>query len=236
VTPKVTITDLQSLTLAGVRHRCAQETDRFFSRREHDPRFCFELFRRAILQRDELAWEFVYAQYRPLVTRWIERHPALSISGEEAQFFLNRTFEKMWRGLTPEKFATFDDLKSILRYFQMCAHSVVIDFLRRKEQKALQDSVDEADQVLVSGETAVEEQLTIELEKQKLWGWLDKQFNDEKERLAIYGIFVLGLKPNEVVGEYGRVFRDVKEVYRAKENVVARLRRSDEFKEMWGDT
>lgn len=231
----MTTTNLQSLTLAGVRHRCAQETDRFFSRQEHDPRFCFELFRRAILQRDDLAWEFVYAQYRPLAARWIERHPALFLTGEEAQFFLNRAFEKMWRGLTPEKFATFDDLKSILRYLQMCAHSVVIDFLRRKEQKALQDSVDEADQVLESGETAVEDQLTIEMEKQNLWDWLEAQFNDEKERLAIYGIFVLGLKPSEVVGEYGRVFQDVKEVYRAKENVIARLRRSAEFKEMWGN-
>lgn len=231
----MTITNPQSLTLAGVRHRCAQETDRFFSRQEHDPRFCFELFRRAILQRDELAWEFVYAQYRPLAARWIERHPALPLTGEEAQFFLNRAFEKVWRGLTPERFATFDDLKSILRYLQMCAHSVVIDFLRHKEQKALQDSVDEADQVLASGETAVEDQLTLEMDKQNLWGWLEAQFNDEKERLAIYGIFVLGLKPGEVAEEYGRVFQDVKEVYRAKENVIARLRRSEAFKEMWGD-
>ncbi|MCB9420733.1 MAG: sigma-70 family RNA polymerase sigma factor [Ardenticatenaceae bacterium] len=231
----MTNTNLQSLTLAGVRHRCAQETDRFFSRQEHDPRFCFELFRRAVLQRDELAWEFVYLQYRPLVARWIERHPALPLCGEEAQFFLNRAFEKMWQGLTPEKFAAFDDLKSVLRYLQMCAHSVVIDFLRRKEQKALQDAVDEADMVLVSEETAVEDQLTTELERKKLWGWLEGQFNNEKERLAIYGIFVLDLKPGEVVAEYGRVFQDVKEVYRAKENVFARLRRSDEFKEMWGD-
>lgn len=228
-------TEIQSLTLAGVRHRCAQETERFFARKEHDPRFCFELFRRAILQRNDLAWECVYAQYRSLVVRWLERHPALPMSGEEAQFFLNRAFEKMWRGLTPEKFAMFEDLKSILRYLQMCAHSVVIDFLRRKEQKVLLDAVDEAEQVLVSGETAVEDQITNELEKQKLWGWLEEQFNDEKERLAIYGIFVLGLKPAEVVGEYGRVFQNVKEVYRAKENVVARLRRSQEFKQIWGD-
>jgi DNA-directed RNA polymerase specialized sigma24 family protein len=228
-------TEIQSLTLAGVRHRCAQETERFFARQEHDPRFCFELFRRAILQRNDLAWECVYAQYRSLVVRWLERHPALPLSGEEAQFFLNRAFEKMWRGLTPEKFAMFEDLKSILRYLQMCAHSVVIDFLRRKEQKVLLDAVDEAEQMLVSEETAVEDQITNELEKQKLWGWLEEQFNDEKERLAIYGIFVLGLKPAEVVGEYGRVFQNVKEVYRAKENVVARLRRSQEFKQIWGD-
>ena len=227
--------DIQSLTLAGVRHRCSQETERFFARQEHDPRFCFELFRRAILQRNDLAWECVYAQYRPLVARWLERHPALPMSGEEAQFFLNRAFEKMWQGLTPEKFATFDDLKSILRYLQMCAHSVVIDFLRRKEQKVLLDAVDEADQQLVSGESAVEDQITYELEKQKLWGWLEEQFNDEKERLTIYGIFVLGLKPSEVVREYGRVFKNVKEVYRAKENVVARLRRSEEFKQIWGN-
>ena len=99
----------------------------------------------------------------------------------------------------------------------------------------LLDAVDESEQVLAARETAVEEQLTAELDRQKLWGWLEEQFNDEKERLTIYGIFVLGLKPGEVVGEYGRVFQDVKEVYRAKENVMARLRRSEEFKQLWGN-
>ena len=54
--------DLQDLTLAGVAHRCARETELFFQRQSYDPRYCCELFRRAIVDRDQGTWELVYAQ------------------------------------------------------------------------------------------------------------------------------------------------------------------------------
>jgi hypothetical protein len=53
----VTQIDIQNLTLSGIAHRCAQESDRFFNRQAHDPGFCYELFRRAIQNRNQMAWE-----------------------------------------------------------------------------------------------------------------------------------------------------------------------------------
>ena len=43
-------------TIAGLAHRCRQETDLFFRRLENDERYCFELFRRAIETKNEQAW------------------------------------------------------------------------------------------------------------------------------------------------------------------------------------
>ncbi len=125
----MTQVDLQALTISGISHRCAQESDRFFNRQAYDPRFCYELFRRAILLRNELAWARIFAQYQRLVSHWVERNAAFASSGEDVVYFVNRAFEKMWLGITPKKFETFPDLKSILRYLQMCVHSVLIDFL-----------------------------------------------------------------------------------------------------------
>jgi DNA-directed RNA polymerase specialized sigma24 family protein len=134
--------DLRALTLAGIAHRCARETELFFQRQGHDPRYCFELFRRAIVEHDHCAWELVYAQYRPLVTGWVTRHAAFPTSGEEAQYFVNRAFEKMWLALAPEKFGQFANLKSLLRYLQMCVHSVILDHVRAAEQSALEVQVE----------------------------------------------------------------------------------------------
>ena len=130
-------TELQLLTLAGIAHRCAQETELFFQRQRYDPRYCFELFRRAIVHCNQRAWEIAYAQYRSLVAGWVERHSAFSTSGEEVQHFVNRAFEKMWVALTPDKFNNFSDLKSLLRYLQMCVHSVILDQVRVAEKSSV---------------------------------------------------------------------------------------------------
>ena len=91
--------DLRRLALLGIARRCEQETNHFFQRKRHDPRFCFELFRRAIVDRSQDAWALAYTQYRPLLSGWVERHSAFEGSGEETQYYVNRAFEKMWTAL-----------------------------------------------------------------------------------------------------------------------------------------
>ena len=231
----MTQVDLYALPLSGISHRCAQESDRFFNRQEYDPRFCYELFRRAILQRNEQAWGYIYSQYQRLVSHWVERHAAFAMSGEEAQFFMNRAFEKMWLGITPEKFAMFPDLKSVLRYLQMCVHSVMVDFVRQKEYRLVLESMDDVGYQLHGQETAVEDQITHHLDKKEFWDWLKQQLNHDQEECVVYGMFVLALKPRDILAQYPGVFEDVKEVYRVKENLVARLRRNDEFRQFWDD-
>jgi len=226
---------LQTLTLSGLRHRCAQESDRFFNRLAYDPAFCYELFRRAILERDEQAWTAVYSQYQRLVTHWVERNATFPTSGEEAQFFMNRAFEKMWLGITGEKFGTFEDLSSILRYLQMCVHSVMVDFVRQKEHKLKLEAVEELTHHPPARGTAVEDHIATNMARKELWEWLQNQIKDDKEQTVVYGLFVLALKPREVLDLYPHTFTDIKEIYRAKENLLARLRRSEELKEFLDD-
>jgi hypothetical protein len=221
--------DHRLLTLSGLRHRCAIESDRFFSRQEHDPRYCFELFRRAINDHNQQAWQFVYEQYRPLVSGWVERNSLFRATEEETQYFVNRAFEKMWVAVTPAKFKKFPNLKSVLSYLQMCVHSVLVDYVRGREQATLLDQ--ETLARTPAGEGAnVERQVRHRIDGQALWRWLDGRLKDEKERCVVYGTFSLAMKPRELLAHYPETFRDVNEVYRVKENVMARLRRDDELK------
>lgn len=226
---------LQLLTLAGIAHRCAQETNRFFRRQSYDPRYCFELFRRAILHRNERAWELVYEQYRPLVIGWIERHPASPSSGEETQYFVNRAFEKMWSAVSPDKFDRFPDLKSLLSYLQMCVHSAVVDEARSSERAAL--SVERA--VLAGGRgskgSPIEDRALDRAQRDAFWHLIAERLNDENERLVVHGSFLLALKPRELYAEFQDTFDDVDEIYRIKQNVIARFRRDRELKELLGE-
>jgi RNA polymerase sigma factor (sigma-70 family) len=222
-------TDLRLLTLAGIAHRCAQETEHFFQRRSHDPRYCFELFRRAVVERDGQAWGQLYTRYRPLVAGWVERHSAFAASGEEVQFFVNRAFEKMWSALSPDSFDSFPNLKSLLRYLQVCVHSAILDQTRKAE--LFTASLDDEDMVAKRGQAETEDDNHVldRMQRQEFWNALDARLHDERERRVVYESFVLGLKPREIQARYQETFDDVKQVYRVKENVLARLRRDAEL-------
>jgi RNA polymerase sigma factor (sigma-70 family) len=226
-------TDLQLLTLSSLRHRCTAESARFFRRQSYDPRYCYELFRRAVLQQDERAWEFLYAQYQPLVTGWVERHSMFYNSGEAAGYFVNRAFEKMWSAISPEKFPRFNDLKSILRYLQMCVHSVIIDHARAGERAGLLEA--EGEERLTEQEIDARDPEAIALQLQGrhvLWQAIEQRLKDDKERCVVYGSYVLDMKPAELRETYAAVFTDVREVYVVKDNLLARLRRDVELLEL----
>jgi len=227
-------TDLQSLTLAGIAHRCTSETELFFRRQPHDPRYCFELFRRAILDRDQGAWEHIYRQYRPSVIGWIKRHPAFSDTGEEVQYFVNRAFEKMWLALTPERFGHFPNLRSLLRYLQMCVHSTIVDVVRAKECPIADAPIEILAAEAPSAEVAVEHTVLNRIEQRAFWHEIETRLNNDLERRVVYGSFVLALKPRELYDRYPNTFRDVRHVYRVKENVLARLRRDCTLEALFG--
>jgi RNA polymerase sigma factor (sigma-70 family) len=209
--------------------RCEEETQRFFQRQPNDARFCFELFRRAVLDGNQHAWTFLYRQYRPLVLSWIKRHPGFQDTGEEVDYFLNRAYERLWSALEPEKFEKFPDLRSILRYLQMCVHSVITDDLRRHEREEL-DLEDHATQV-ESDLPAIEDHALRRLEREELWHFLEAKLNDENEKVCVYASFVLGFKPRHIHEHFASIFSEVEEVYLVKQNVIARLRRDPEIEE-----
>jgi len=225
----------KNLTLPDLARNCAHETELFFQHQTHDTRYCFELFRRAIRENSQSAWEIIYDQYQSLVTGWVRQHRGFESSGEEAQFFVTGAFGKISNILTPEKFDKFSDLQSLLSYLKMCVHSVIIDYIRISDRANLQVPFEELKSNVEADNPAPEKQVFDKLDNQSFWAWINERLNDEKERLVIHGIFVLALKPRELCNHFGSVFSEVEEVYRIKQNVMARLRRDSEFRKFLGE-
>ncbi len=225
-------TEFQLLTLTGIVHRCARETERFFQRQEFDSRYCFELFRRAIVHRNQRGWELIYAQYSPQVAGWVEHHSAFPDSGEEIQYFINRTFEKMWNAMTPDKFSNFSDLGSLLSYMRMCVNSVICDHVRRVKYLG----TDFRDEISpnYSPDSRVGDYALDVVHQQEIWDAVATRMRNEQEWHAVYGTFVLDLKPKKICAWFPEMFADAKEVYRVKENALSRLGRDDEFLKLLG--
>jgi DNA-directed RNA polymerase specialized sigma24 family protein len=127
----------------------------------------------------------------------------------------------MWGALTPAKFERFPHLQSLLRYLKMCAHSALFDLVRAAERAGV---VTELDRVELIGETSapsVESQVLDRVQRHALWQEIEARLKNDKERTAIYGLYLLGLKPRELYAQHP-------DCYRVRENVIARLRRDDE--------
>jgi DNA-directed RNA polymerase specialized sigma24 family protein len=225
--------DILTLPLASIAQRCQQESARFFQQASNDPRFCYEVFRRAIVQHMGNAWTLIYTQYAPLVSSWVEHHVNFAVSGEEAGYFVNRAFEKMWSALSPDKFANFPDLKSLLRYLQLCTHSVIIDHTRVRAHRRLATSLSTSDPEDHSdsyGDAGIEEDILDELERQQFWQRIQQRLKSEEEHRLLYYRFAFDLMPREICARFPEEFPDVKEVYKMLQKILDRLGRDSELK------
>jgi DNA-directed RNA polymerase specialized sigma24 family protein len=225
--------DIFTLPLDFIAQRCQQESERFFQQVANDPRYCYELFRRAIVQRISDAWLVVYTQYTPQVSGWVERHANFANCGEESAYFVNRAFEKMWSALNPDKFTHFPDLKSLLRYLQLCTHSVIIDHVRTRDHLHFAellpiDHQDETDEK--QGDLGIETHILAELERQRFWAHIQKRLEGEQEARLLYYRFVLDLKPRQICARFPEEFPDVWEVYKMIQKILDRLGRDADLK------
>lgn len=220
----MTTTDPRQLSLVDLAAACQQETSRFQRGQSSRDEFCRELFYRAICLRDHGAWERIVFQYRGVVLAWIRHHPASSSAREGDDYWLNRTFERFWAAVGPDRFDRFPDLASLLKYLKMCVHSVLLDDVRAQGAAQL-ESLDDAPARSVEAPD-FDMQAVGQLAGQELWNTIVAELPDEAERLVVYCSFALDLKPSEIYQRYSGRYATVADVYRIKRNVLERLRRS----------
>ncbi|WP_338256918.1 hypothetical protein [Dictyobacter halimunensis] len=214
------------LSINELARRCSEETNKFLKQNVSNERYCLELFRRAIINRDEGAWSYIYQQYAPLVLTWVTQHQsAAPILGQDGGApLVNAAFAKFAQALTPLKIANFESLAAILKYMKMCVHSVVADEVRVRQARQYEDTLDSIEHEPASDDPA--EDVVSSLAAQHLWQIILEEVRGEDERILIYEAYVHGMKPGEISAQHPRHFASVDDVYRIKRNVLERLRRN----------
>lgn len=217
--------DTALLSLAAIVRHCREESANHLLRRESDERFCRELLRRALCDRDQAAWAAVFAQYRNLVVSWLRRHPAHPYVGEDDDFWLNRTFERFWVAVSPDRFAAFPTLGALLGYLQRCADSVLEDAARRlRHRPQPATGADTTSHLSATG--AGPEAVMDDVHAEALWAAICAETQDQAEATIARLSFLQDLKPREIYAWHPELFASVAEVYRIKRNLVERLRRN----------
>ncbi len=186
-----------------------------------DERAGLELFRRAVQERDEMAWELIYQQWKGLLLHWLLQHPSARLALEHAppESYVTGALSKFWQATTlaerPKQ--DFSSLAGVLAYLRSCLNSVVLDVARQ----ALVRQCEVGEEALTEG---VVSQQPAEIAGD-LWRCIERALPDRRERMLVHLRYVLGYRPREIVETHRQEFPDVDEVYQMERNILKRLSR-----------
>ena len=215
---------LETLTVSDLARQCREETQRYLRREPYAERYCHELFRRAILSRDEDAWAAVYHQYAGVVRRWLG---ALPDDDED----VTTVFERFWKALDAAKFARFSSLPAILQYLKMCAHTTRLDKARAGRAAKLDEPLTETT-VEAHTDDSIEQRMADRVDAPAFWETIRAHLRSDRERRLIYLSYVIGLSPRAICERFNAEFPDVGEVYKLKRSILDRLRRVQELQNL----
>jgi DNA-directed RNA polymerase specialized sigma24 family protein len=188
----------------------------------HEP-FCFELFRRAIVEGCSLSWTFLHNQYYSLVRYWVSRRTPPD--PDAIDDLTQEAFTAFWRFYTPDKLAEAGRLGNVLAYMKSCAASVVAQERRKADGRVPTTPGSEWVVDACVSVRSAEASALREMNAKDLWTVIEAACNDEREQLVARLVFKLDLKPRDIAARFPKLFPDVSEVYRVKRNLLDRLRR-----------
>lgn len=221
--------NVMQMELSLLVKRCVSERDQYRRTRQHDTRYGFELFRRALVEGDQEAWAHVYTLYRGLVECWVRRSSYFVHSEDSSESFTLAAFARLARVVTAERFASFPNLAALLRYLRCCTESIVLDSLRaQRPTDALPDEtiLDESG-LLQTGDESLDH-----VERQEFWRIVMGLLHGEAERVVVLRSFVLGMRPSDIYDDRRDLFASIADVYSVKRNVLVRLRRNGQIQQL----
>jgi hypothetical protein len=110
---------------------------------------------------------------------------------------------------------------------------VLIDHLRAESPESYLDQDDEEIETSIpnaASERAVEQTVFNGMDQTGLWALVQKQLKDKREELVVAASFMWSLAPRDICKRFPGEFESIDDVYRIKENVLARLRRNEELR------
>ena len=222
---------LGQMSLEALVEQVRLENERYYRQQTQDSRYAYELFRRALVERNEAAWEEIYTLYYTLVKYWVRRTSAFAHSSEGPEAFVPEVFARFWRAVPAEKFDTFPSLASLFNYLQRCAASVIIDNSRSTAGIELlpEEAIPEEHTTYDSPED-----ITINhIDSDILWSCVNALLRNEVERVIIHSSFLFGMKPGDIYQKWPHLFTSVHEVYSIKRNILERLSRNRELRRLF---
>ena len=188
----------------------------------------YELFRRAIVERDADAWAASATRYRRLMLSWARDSSARMAVTESYEDLADHALARAWMALSPARFANFPSLGAVLAYLRACVTAAVVDCARAEAARERMIGK------LEVGDAASPEALVLQaLNRGELWRLVEQLIAGEQERVVVVESYVYDLPPRAILTRHPELYADIDAVYAAKRNLLARLKGSRALREMF---
>jgi DNA-directed RNA polymerase specialized sigma24 family protein len=224
----------ERLPVVELAQQCAEETVRYYRNEAIDGRYGYQLFRRAIVFRDDQAWREVERVYRGQLERWARGNRLYPHAGEDAEALANRALENLWRRVDARGFAGFPNLSSILGYLQRSVYNLVIDAARmrtREQQRAEALGQSLAGRAVLSAQGHALDRVRAH----ELWSSVRDHCRNERELRIAYCYLVLSLKPSDIQALFPTMFASTSVINATLATLLKRLRRSPSLRRQFQD-
>ena len=190
----------------------------------------YDLFRRAVVERDTDAWTEIATRYRSLLISWACHSDAKVQSGECSDDLAQWALERAWAALSPARFAEFPNLAALLGYLRTCVTTTAIDAARARAAR------ERVQQRLEVGVVMTPEQIILEgIMRSALWRTVSNLIETRQEYVILVESFVFDLPPRTILTRHPELFTDITAVYTAKRNLFARLQRNHDLRRLYDD-
>ncbi len=211
---------LRQMDLGSLANRCSEEMKLLRRKQAFNDQYCLEIFRRAILERLDPAWEMLQQRFDETVRVWLRSHPSrdLALLRDSEENYVALTFSRFWYAIRNQRLE-FPTLYAALSYLHATLNGVVIDTLRTHlgSRETPLPEADSPDEPFSHDEPGDEE---------AIWRSLQELIPDAREQRLVYLLYYCGLKPREILLRCPQEFPDIKEIYRLNHNILERLRRN----------
>jgi DNA-directed RNA polymerase specialized sigma24 family protein len=190
----------------------------------------YELFRRAVVERDADAWAAIVERFRPLLIAWVGRCAAAAAAGEAYEDLADEGLARAWRSLSPERFGGFPNLAALLGYLRACVTTTVIDAARARaaHERAAQ-------RIRLDAEDLPEQVVFQQLGSAELWQLISGLVASEADRVVLIERFVFDLPARVIRDRHPSLFPDVMNTYAAIRNLRERLRRNEGLRRLYAE-
>jgi DNA-directed RNA polymerase specialized sigma24 family protein len=226
---------LEHLSLDVLLQEAHQEIVHFRHKQKTSNMAAFEVFRRALLLRDDGAWAGLYHLYAPLIEAWILlRSLGLNLHIHELEGLINETFAKFALAIDAGRWQCFPETCKLLAYLKCCTVTVATDAWRQQQRRLREASLEtiEYEQTPLLEDPA--EVVIHHLVLDDLWQAAGSVITSEQERLILEQHYALDVPLRELPSRYPQLFPTIDAVYCIKRNLLQRLRRSRAVQEAVG--
>ena len=213
----------RSMSIAELTTRCMEELHNYGQGAPSDERFGMELFYRALVQRDSLAWEGVQQCFHESMCRWLRNHPLRDVACgyDSEENYIALGFARFWQAMVSRQEGMFQSLGAAMKYLRACLHAGIVDTLRTYSRARVVGLPAAGE----AGEPSSEDQY----ESGELWQVVSRLITHQRERRLAYLLYHCGLKPRAIVHFCYDEFNDVQEIYHMRRNIIERLRRNADY-------